>query len=433
MKQYLSFFTLVFLFAIAAGTWTGCVKNEFDEPPAFAIADIDPTMTIADLKAMYAGQPLALTEEDNIILEGIVVADDESGNFFRRIVIQDETAGIELLFDATDLFNDFPVGRQVFVVCAGLELSSFNGVIQVGTIPGVAIDDFVLRGKRDQVVEPNVVTIGELNPSLISTLVKIEGVQFSNAWVGGTFADPFSDPPTTFNTILEECDSDNTVILRNSGYSDFAGELVPEGSGDVTAIYGVFGSDQQLFIRDPGDLDFVPERCDGSTGALLFEDFESYPTGEDLDINGWTNYAKVGTTLWQVREFSNNSFAEVEAFQISDSEMEAWLVTPEIDMSTPKSISFSSAMAFWNHNDAPLKVWVASDYDGTNVEAASWQEIPGVALADENDDFFDWVPTGKIDLTPFGSGTLHVAFSYVGNPNDATTKIRIDDVMVEEL
>jgi hypothetical protein len=72
------------------------------------------------------------------------------------------------------------------------------------------------------------------------------------------------------------------------------------------------------------------------------------------------------------------------------------------------------------------------------MTAPMWKQPPGrkfqeSLLADENDDFFDWVPSGKIDLTPFGSGTLHVAFSYVGNPDNATTKIRIDDIIVEEL
>ena len=101
----------------------GCVDQDFDAPPAGgADPDITPNISIADLKAMHTlGSYEEITED--LIVEALVISSDESGNFFRQLIIQDETGGIEMRIDATELHAVYPVGRRVFVMLKDLLLN----------------------------------------------------------------------------------------------------------------------------------------------------------------------------------------------------------------------------------------------------------------------------------------------------------------------
>lgn len=56
--------------------------------------------------------------------------DDRSGNYYKTLVIQDATGGIEVKFDGY-LYNQFPVGRQVYIKCKGLVLTDYAGLTQL--------------------------------------------------------------------------------------------------------------------------------------------------------------------------------------------------------------------------------------------------------------------------------------------------------------
>lgn len=418
-----TFFLLSLLSSLAILTWNGCVKLEFDEPPATEYCTWQATSTIADIKSLYAGADLVI--QDPLIFEAVVVADDSSGNFYRSIIVQDATAGIEVRFAVTDLYNDYPTGRKVFVNCQGLTLSNYNGVLQLGEIQEALIDDHICRGPKDQVVVARVVTIDQLDESHIHTLIKLEGVQFTAGSAGKTYA--VASPPTSVNQLLEECTSGLTIILRNSGYADFVNELTPTGMGSITAVYSVYQSDKQLFIRNTRDVDMPEERCIPGFGGLLDEDFEGIDITDNLQIAGWSNIALVGSRVWFGRSFSGDHFAEAEAYQDTNNEMDAWLITPPIDLSTPKTLSFESAMAYWKHDG--LSVLISTNFTG-DVAAATWTALP-CTLPVSTDNYFDWIPSGPIDLSGY-TGTAYVAFRYVGNKTIQTTKFRIDDVKVVE-
>jgi hypothetical protein len=57
------------------------------------------------------------------------------------------------------------------------------------------------------------------------------------------------------------------VIIRNSGFADFAADIIPGGNGTVIGIAGAFGDDIQMLIRDTDDVSMAADRCDGSNGG----------------------------------------------------------------------------------------------------------------------------------------------------------------------
>jgi hypothetical protein len=417
MKNRISLSVIIALLGIFA--FPACVDLEFDAPPPAPPCEWQVTNTIAELKARYTGTEWLIDEP--IIIEGVVVADDSSGNFYRALVIQDATAGIELRFAGTDLYNDYPIGRKMYVNCEGLLLSNYNGVLQLGEIQEALVEDHICRGPKNQVVEPTVVSIADLNASHIHTLIRLEDVQFDDGSAGLTYADGIN--LQSVNLMIGECDGENTIILRSSGYADFATAVTPTGSGSITAVYSVFQSDQQLFIRNTRDVQMPNARCD----KPLNETFSGAVNNQDLSLAGWLNVAVKGTRLWRGGTFSGNNFAQATAFQDTNAEMETWLVTPPINLDTPKRLSFESAQAFFTHNG--LSVLISTDFSG-NVGTATWTPL-SCTLATSSDANYDWVPSGPVDLSAF-SGTGHIAFRYVGNKTSQTTTFRLDNVKVEE-
>lgn len=419
MKKTLFSSGLILFSILSILTWNSCVKLEFDEPPPTALCDWHATHTIAELKAKYTGADLVI--QDSIIIEGVVIADDSSGNFYRELIVQDETAGIDVRFAVTDLYNDYPMGRQVFIFCKGLTLSNYNGVLQLGEIPEALMDDHICRGVKNKTVTPKTVAIADLDASYIHTLVRIENVQFDDGSAGVTYADPVN--LLSVNLSLVECETDNAIIVRNSGYADFAAAITPTGSGAIEAVYSVYQSDQQLFIRHTRDVQMTDSRCE----FLLNEGFTGVPDNQDLSLPGWTNVAVKGTRLWRGGSFSGNSFAQATAYQDSNPEMETWLITPYINLDTPKNLSFESAQAFFTHDG--LTALISTDFSG-NVATATWTPL-SCTLATSGDANYDWVPSGTIDLSGY-SGIAHVAFRYIGNKTSQTTTFRLDNVRITE-
>lgn len=260
------------LVAVAATTlMTSCIKDKFDTPEL--IPDEDPnlavTHTIAQVKDLYSTEPVLIQED--IIIQGVVISDDEAGNVYQTLVIQDETGGISFRIRRTDLFTDFPFGRKVYVKMNGLTIGAYRNLIQVGQgddgqggvnpIEQAFVDDFFVKGPRNQEVTPKEISIAELNNSHQNTLIKLVDVQFKSANAGkDTYSDAVKKQYGNYD--LEDCNG-KYVVVRTSGYAKFGADTLPAGKGSVVAIYQVFGTTGQLLLNKVSDVDLKGERCDG--------------------------------------------------------------------------------------------------------------------------------------------------------------------------
>jgi hypothetical protein len=259
-------------------TTSGCLKGEFDAPP---IQGSDPNISedqivsLTEVMAKFVSgkyTPIALDK----YLKAVIVADDRSGNFYKTLILEDDNSdlGIALLIDETELHAQYAVGRRVYVHLKDLTISDYNGLPQIGMgidnsgtsprlgyIPSSLLTKVLQKGQFNIPVVPRVKKISELNSQDLNTLVKLEGVEFAST--GVTYAN-ISDPtnPQTVNQTIKDCFG-GQIILRNSGYADFAGQTVPEKNGALTAVYSIFRTDKQLFIRETTDVAFDKTRCDG--------------------------------------------------------------------------------------------------------------------------------------------------------------------------
>ncbi len=281
MRKIINNASLMMAAALLLLSFISCQKK-YTEPPVTGNPDIVANISIKDIKARYvSGPPVAIT--DDAVIEGVVNCDDRSGNYYQQIAIQDATGGVILRLGSFNLFNDFPVGRKVFVKLKGLYLGRFNGTLQFGggvdsqyinqggvtLLAANLIDKHVIKGPLNQPLVPQVVTVSQLTTSLqniyISTLVKLENFEFASGELGKNYA----DDNQSGNRIIQGCTtpSTNRLILRTSNYANFATRPVAQGNGDVIGIYSYFNSDKQLTIRDTTDVRFNGPRCPTASGG----------------------------------------------------------------------------------------------------------------------------------------------------------------------
>ena len=291
---------------IAALLFNACVKEDFKEPPAEGTdPDVEVNSTIEDIKAFYQPGNYVQIDED-LIFSAVVIADDRSGNFFRNLVIQDETGGIQIRFNFTDLHNDYPIGRRLFIRAKDMYISDFNGTLQLGAgvirdaggnpsemdgIPLPLANKFILKGKWNQDISPTPRRVGELMENDINTLIRLDDVQFRAGDLGETFAiniidDEGNEIRQSVNRELTSCAGDAPIIVRTSGFADFANTTLPSGSGSVVGVYTVFGDTKQLTIREIEDVNMEDDRCDLASTPISA--IRAQFTGQTTTVSGST-------------------------------------------------------------------------------------------------------------------------------------------------
>ena len=133
------------LFALAAfGLMTSCHDGDWDAPAvettiqSYGNKYIQATnlKTIAELKALYN------TEINNnslkqvkspLQIRGIVTGNDEGGNIYNSLYVQDNTGAIAISVGQGGLAGPFSVGQVVLIELEGLYVGGYGKQPQIGT------------------------------------------------------------------------------------------------------------------------------------------------------------------------------------------------------------------------------------------------------------------------------------------------------------
>lgn len=294
MKRF-NVWSVSLILMLAVSLMISSCKKNFDEPPGPTDPGITPTHTISQLKAMHAASGAYDVINADVIIGGVVVANDKSGNLYKELYIQDGTGGINILLDANGLYNSFPVGRQVYIKCNGLCISDYNRLIQLGVKATVAgspsleaiastlIDQYIIGGTLNNPVTPRVVTLNDLSTNMqdeyLGSLIQLNNYEFVTGDTSKTYADT-SAYKNSVNLTVKSCGANSSIIIRSSGYANFAGVNVPNGNGTLTAIYTVYGNTKQLILRDTADVQFNNYRCgQGPTTVMNIADVRALYSG----------------------------------------------------------------------------------------------------------------------------------------------------------
>lgn len=167
--------------------------------------------------------------------------------------------------------------------------------------------------------------------------------------------------------------------------------------------------------------------------VLLSEDFSVGAVDNTLlNTAGWINVAETGTTRWKFQIFSGNPYAEFSSFQSPDPVCVAWLISPSIDLDKGENekLVFQASQSFVSSNANSLEVFIATNFNGSNVATANWQPLQAV-LPNSQSTYFEFIKSGVIDLSGF-SGRAVIGFKVKGSGTNTSLdgSYQVDDVRV---
>ncbi len=237
-----------------------CTKT-FDEPDEFVPVNMEPTHTIAQLKAMRIGGSTEVS--GNVIVSGKVVSSDAEGNFYRTFFIQDETGGIEIKIGKTNLQSYYKEGQTIVVKARHLTLGSYGGMVSLGERSleskyengyidtDLRINETIFRGSLGPKVTPLEITDqSQITDSRLGTLVTLKNAKLIKrnmaTWAqkaSGTVEAVYGEHTFQIGT--------KSVLVRTSGYAKFASEPAPSLNtiADVTGILTKYNTTYQLVLN----------------------------------------------------------------------------------------------------------------------------------------------------------------------------------------
>lgn len=439
-----SIYFLVFIPLITG--LTNCHK-QFDEPPEYTGPAIKANTSIAALKQLHLLSNYEKILED-LIIEGVVIANDQTDNFYKSIVVQDSTAGITIRLDGYSLFNVYPIGRKLFIRLKGLWMGDYAGMVQLGAgvnrsdpqfpeltpIPQPMFDQVIIKSVLNQPLVPKRVLMTDLADSLQSMLITLSNVEFMSSDTGKPYADAINKQAISHS--LRTCGI-GTVYLRTGGFARFASALTARGNGEITGVYSIFRTQKQLLIRDTSDVRMDGLRCTITGPKQLFaEDFSGLIADAEVLLPNWKNISEVGGRRFLSKTVAGNPSVEISAFATREQSVISWLILPSIDLgnSANELLRFQTKDAF--DNGAILQVLVSTNYDGGDMPwKAKWTSLPAVISKGSTSGYAkDWVTSGDVSLHHL-KGKVHIAFRYEGNDPGLqiaklTTTFRLDNIVV---
>jgi hypothetical protein len=163
---------------------------------------------------------------------------------------------------------------------------------------------------------------------------------------------------------------------------------------------------------------------------IFSEDFNEINFNQNFDYADWTNFAEAGTRLWTEREFNDDGYIQFSSFGSGQASNIGWAITPAINMdeNTGEILTFQSASNFVDNPNNKLEVFISTNFDGTNVLAATWTPI-NARVADNTTNNYTYIPSGNIDLSSY-TGNIHIAFKVTGNSTTLDGLFQVDKIKI---
>ena len=394
-------------------------------------------MTISEVKNLFVNGEVNEIES-NLVVKGYVSSSDFSGNFYKEFYMQDAienpTAGIKVSINQVDSYNQFNVGREVYIKLQGLsigETNSGDGVIAIGGGGNTAGDeiseisenrasDCILRSSNSFTLVPLALNLSDINDSHIGLYVSALSAQFSAGLDGLTYVDPDEDYDTQRD--LESCVDSGTLKLETSAFSNFNDSMLPtDGSGTITGIItrDYFGDNRVMMLNTKDDVNFDSSRCD----PLFADDFSSN------NLDNWTVVSVTGEQQWEITPYGNPApSAKISGYSGGSNANEDWLITSTIDISSLSTVTlnFQSVVRY---NGPSLEVYASSDYSGGDPTSdGNWTQL-SVTLDTDSSSWSSWTDSGNIDLSSYAGGNVYIAFKYIST-SSASATYEIDNVLL---
>jgi hypothetical protein len=387
-------------------------------------------ISIADLKTQFAtiinsDNGYKLIEKD-MMIKAVVTGNDVSGNIYNQVSVQDASGAIIIAINGSGLSGYLPVGQEILVNLKGLYIGSYKKLPQIGGVNTKLSDGSLGIGKIERAVwneHFKILNPGEADASTVvpeefdqtkltdaaymdanvGKLMTLKKVKFASANGTNVWA------PDDSNTSLELIDaetgkkiSSSNLVVRNSGYSKFANEVVPKGVFDITGIFTRYNNTWQIVLRSTDDLKsvvlaYISELFDASQGNFTIDNIKLADGVEFV----WK---------WASAAYGMKASGYVNG---SKQELQSRLKSPAIDLKSAKSakLMFDQAINFASDMKQECKVQISTD-------GKTWTDLDVQGYPTENSWTF---VSSTADLTKYCGKTIYIGFLYSSTPTSAPT------------
>ena len=298
-------------FAACIMALTSCMdgenlKGEWNEPdiasePPFGNSEIEETNVITIKKLLESHKSAINTEGDydfiseDIQIKGYVTCNDRTGNMYKEIMIQDETAAISFGIGYSGLSGFLPEGQEIIVNLKGLYIGNYrlaavigipytdsDGTYCVGQMPLTTWNkhfNFTANKKSKEEIEAMIEVFAD---GTTKTKWKIDsdagklGILKNVSIKSGGFYDPNTDSyidgiifipgesaltypgySTSWYFNEQPDGSSGGVQIYTSSYADYASNILPTGKMNIKGIIKRYRNQWEIIIRDLNDIEII--------------------------------------------------------------------------------------------------------------------------------------------------------------------------------
>lgn len=222
-------FLIILLFLSAVGCY-----DSHKEPLQEEVA-MQANCTMEQLRRMcFSGCYAVVTD---IICMGRVTSSDKEGNFYRSLVVEDDSGGVEIKLGTYNIDSQYPIGLIVMLRLKGAAIMVEDGVVKVGLPPQSfdsaprdmeaqsVIDAHLVRGTSIEEITPMVCDIASLDTSLCGRFVRVENLLHS----------PLDGYEEKEYYLFKES-SDRTICLYISSYANFSDIDIPTSELSIQGV-----------------------------------------------------------------------------------------------------------------------------------------------------------------------------------------------------
>ena len=256
------------------GDWNGPSRAEGLEAYGNTSLRESNVKTIAQVKELYSNVISSGSLEQitgAMQIKGIVVGNDEGGNIYQSLYIQDRTGAIGISIAQAGLYGAFAIGQPVLVELKGLYIGGYGQQPQIGTVYTNPKNGKIQTGRMsryewlkhykliDRIPFLDPIPLEVTDMSGLTTaddccrLITLKGVELQEADGKKTYG-ASADAAANQTAVNRNIKGMSKVVVRTSTYADFANAVMPVGKVDITGIASYYIDTWQILLRTEADV-----------------------------------------------------------------------------------------------------------------------------------------------------------------------------------
>ena len=358
------------------------------------------------------------------VVKGYVIADETGGNIYRTFYLRGTDGRCIAVYrkgsgDGGSESYNVKTGDYIGYKLYGSIISEYSKLpqVQVQEYDPNKLIVIYERGCYDK-VQPVETTIESINAgNHLCDLVKLKNVQFDDSELGKTYADGTSNT----NRSLVSCDGD-AIIVRTSGYANFAADTLPEGRGTLASIVSVYNTTWQLLVRNTNDVNMNEHRCGQGGDVMELPYNQSFASS----FGTYVTYNVSGDQTWIIDFETAKMTGKVGSDYFAN---EDWLLSSPIDMTGDHvKVVINYLARYFTTFSSELQLMVSEDYEyGEDPTNYTWTSIP---VEWENVSDWNTFLTAEASIDDYVGKIITVAVKYV-SPEGSCGTIEIKSIKVE--